>query len=172
MRIPVDGHTLCLRHAPCTADFKLFDPQKYSVCAAIVSIILHCTMLTGLELEHVASHCHCNRSASWANPNLPLLLGFDYPSRASPLPSLKTLLKDQKWPPPEFSGFLHEATTSDLPTPNAAHSSALPPSTIATTETNQPAMRRSPIPGGAGITGRRPLQYHQKKVSFMMMELM
>lgn len=93
-RIPSDGHTHCLHHAPCMTDFKLYEPRECLMCTLTISTLLaahfadwlgagSCSSLLPLDESDEAHSLHCE-FASWADPDLPVLLGFDHPSWTSP----------------------------------------------------------------------------------------
>lgn len=103
-RIPSDGHLHCLCQALRTADFRPYSPKVCSACAAATATLLQWRYLTGLEPRYAAVCCRWanlvklvskhGKAATWADPNLPLLLGFGCLVQVPSSSSLQSLLRE------------------------------------------------------------------------------
>lgn len=102
--VVLDGHQHCLRHAPCTDKVWPHEPKDCPPCCAALTMLLEKQNLTGLksELASIRHHwknlvalCNCHgRPASWADPDLSLLLGSGRPAHHSLSLLLQSLLRD------------------------------------------------------------------------------
>lgn len=114
-KFPPDSHRLCLRHALCTADFRPYDPKECPPSATTIATLLELWYLARLEPEHASIH-HCwanlvdlcskhGRTAAWADPDLPRLLGFDHPARVLSSLLIQFLLWEPGHPEEPSLGF-------------------------------------------------------------------
>lgn len=130
-KVPMDAHLHCLKHALCTAAFRLYNPQTCPTCAITAATLLCRWYLTGLAPEHASIQSHwanlvtlCSmhgRTASWTDSDLPLQLGPGHPASISLSPLWQSLLMDPPQPEKPFSDFSSlthtRQTTVTLPLP-------------------------------------------------------
>lgn len=86
-QVPSEGQ-LCMRHAPCRAEFQPCDPKACSPCHTSVATLLQKQHITCQELKFNTIHHHWSnfiklaskhkRVASWADSDLPSMLGIGW----------------------------------------------------------------------------------------------
>lgn len=115
-----DGLQHCLLHAPCIADFRLFKPKDCAPCRVTVAV-LHdkCNLmitypkLVVIRWADLVRFCHQHGwTPSWADSDLPILLGLNCSDHQPPSPVLQLLLVEPVVPEETFPGFAsdyHEA---------------------------------------------------------------